>query len=131
MNPDMKGWKSYLLWEGIPFLILFFVFGFISAINWDYESKLITPDTSSNDWTSVHMGLILLAFAMGLALVASFFLFVVRIVARATGLNSSKRWFMFASLVLIAILFIFPGLFLIVLGPAAITMMEQMRIVPK
>ena len=134
MNPDMKGWKTYLLWEGLPFLMLFFVFGLISAINWDYEGKLITPrimDDSASNWTDVHLGLILLAFATVLAFVASFLLFIVRIVTRVARLNLSKGWFMFASLILISILFIFPGLFIVILGPAAITMIEQTRVAPR
>lgn len=127
----MKGWKSYLLWEGLPFLILLSMFGFISAVNWDYESKLFTPDNSAPDPTSVHLGLILLAFAMGEALVASVLLFVVRIIIRFTYPTLSSGWFMFVPLVLISIFFIFPSLFIIILGPAAITMTEQTRTVPK
>jgi hypothetical protein len=127
----MKGWKSYLLWEGIPFLLPLFVFIFISAINWGYESKLITPDNSATDWTGVHMGLIFLAMTMVFALIASILLFVVRIIAiRITRPNLSMT-FMFISLIAIAILFIFPGLFMIILGPASITMMEQMRVEPR
>jgi hypothetical protein len=124
----MKGWKSYLLWEGIPFLLLLFVFGSISAVNWDYESKLITPDNGSSEWTGVHMGLLLLAYAMGLALVASVLLFVVRIIAIRIANPNISMAFTFVSLIVITILFIFPGLFIIILGPASITMMEQMRV---
>ena len=127
----MKGWKSYLLWEGIPFLLLLFVFGSISAVNWDYESKLITPDNGASDWTSVHLGPILLAYAMGLALVASILLFVVRIIAIRIASPNLSLAFTYVSLIAIAILFIFPGLFIIILGPAAITMQEQMRIMPR
>ena len=72
----MKGWKSYLLWEGIPFLILLFMFGFISVINWDYESKLITLDNSASEWTGVHMGPLLLGIAMIHVCIASVLLFV-------------------------------------------------------
>jgi hypothetical protein len=127
----MKGWISYLLWEGIPFLLLLFVFGWISAVNWDYESKLITPDNSSSEWTGVHMGLIFLAMATGMALAASILLFVVRIIAvRITSPNLSMA-FTFVSLIVITIFLIFPGLFMIILGPSAITMMDQMRVAPK
>jgi hypothetical protein len=91
--PVMKGWRSYILWEGLPFLILLFVFGFISTVNWEYESKPFTLNRSTSDSTSVHLGLILLAFAMGEAIVASFLLFVVRIVIRMVWPNSSSGWF--------------------------------------
>ena len=123
----MKGWMSYLLWEGIPFLLLLFSFGLISAINWDYEGKLITSDNGTSNWTGVHMGLILLAVAMSQAIMASFILFIVRITRPKSGSGS----YMFVSLTIIAIFLIFPSLFIIILGPAAITMMEQTRALPK
>jgi hypothetical protein len=125
--PVMKGWKSYLLWEGIPFLMLLGVAGFISALNWGYESKLITPDNGASDWYNAHLGLILLAIAMGQALVASFILFIVRI----TRPKSNSGWYMFVSLTVVAIFLIFPSLFIIIFGPAAITMTEQMRPAPR
>jgi hypothetical protein len=129
--PVMKGWKSYLLWEGLPFLMLLSMFGFISAVNWGYESKLFAPDNSASDPTSVHLGSFLLVFAMGEALFASLLLFAVRIIIRITYPTLSSGWFMFVPLVLISIFFIFPSLFIIILGPAAITMKEQMNQVPK
>lgn len=73
----MKTWQSALLWASYPFLLLLFVFGFIAAVNWGYESKLISLDTDASDWNSVHLGPILLAMAMGMALIASFLLFLV------------------------------------------------------
>ena len=127
----MKGWKSYLLWEGLPFLMLLSLFGFISAVNWGYESKLFAPDNSASDPTSVHLGLILLAIAMIEGLFASVFLFVVRIIIRVAYPALSSGWFMFVPLVLISIFFIFPSLFIVILGPAAITMKEQMSQAPK
>jgi hypothetical protein len=127
----MKGWISYLLWEGIPFLLPLFVFGSISAVNWDFESKLITPDNSAPDWTGVHMGQIFLAMATGMALAASILLFVVRIIAIRIANPNISMAFTFVSLIVITIFLIFPGLFMIILGPAAITMTDQMRVAPK
>jgi hypothetical protein len=129
--PVMKGWKSYLLWEGLPFLMLLAMFGFISVVNWGYESKLFTQDNSASDPTSAHLGSFLLLIAMGEALFASVLLFVVRIIIRVTYPTLSSGWFMFVPLVLISIFFIFPSLFIIILGPAAITMKEQMMTPPK
>jgi hypothetical protein len=125
--PVLKGWKSYLLWECLPLLMLLSTFGFISAVNWGYESKLLTPDNGASDWSGVHMGLILLALAMGQVLVASFLLFIVRIVIRHVWPTSSSGWLMFIPLTLISIVLIFPSLFIIILGPAGITMIEQTR----
>lgn len=122
----MKGWKSYLLWEGIPFWMLFLCFGFISLINWTYESKLITLNASMPDWVGSHMGLILLGGALGMVSIASLILFIVRI----TRPKSRGHWYMFISLTIVAILLIFPSLFIVILGPAGITMMEAMRQAP-
>jgi hypothetical protein len=129
--PALKGWKSYLLWEGLPFLMTLTVFGLISAVNWGYESKLVTPDHSAADWSHVHLGLILLAIAMGQALAASFLLFIVRVVIRLALPNPSSGWFMFVPLTLISIFLIFPSLFIIILGPAGITMIEQTNEAPR
>ena len=123
----MKGWPSYLLWEGLPFLLLLSLFGSISAVNWEYESKLIFLDTGASDWSGVHLGQILLAFAVGLALVASFLLFLVRL----TQPKLNVGWYKLASLTLVVIFLIFPSLFIIILGLTSITMMEQMRATPK
>jgi hypothetical protein len=127
----IKGGKSYLLWEGIPFLLPLFVFGFISALNWDYESKLISPDNGSSDWTGVHMGLIFLAMTMVFALIASVLLFLVRVIAVRIASPNLSMTFTFVSLIAISILFIFPSLFMVILGPSNITMMEQMRAAPR
>ena len=126
-TPEMKGWKSYLLWEGLPFLMTFSVFGFISAISWGYESKLVTPDPGAPGWTSVYKGPIMLAIATGQVVTASFILFIVRI----THPRSGSGWYMFISLTIVAIFLIFPSLFIVILGPAGITMIEQMRDAPR
>jgi hypothetical protein len=62
---EFRGWKSYFLWEGLPFLLPMFAFGLISALNWPYESKLISLDKNASDWTGAHLGPILLASATG------------------------------------------------------------------
>jgi len=129
--PVMKGWKSYLLWEGLPFVLLIGMFGFISVINWGYESKLTTLDNTASEWTGVHLGPLLLGIAIIHACIASVLLFVVRLVIRVTYPTLSSGWFMFVPLVLITIFFIFPSLFIVILGPAAITMQEQMSTTPK
>ncbi|HUB66377.1 MAG TPA: hypothetical protein VL981_02690 [Candidatus Methylacidiphilales bacterium] len=116
----MKDWKSYLFWVALPLLLLLLVFGFMSAVNWGYEGKLLTLDASASDWTSVHLGPILLVMAMGMALIAGLILFA----AWVFWPQSHVNWFL-VPLTLVTILLIFPGLFMIMLGPAAITMMEQ------
>jgi hypothetical protein len=118
----MKAWRRALLWASYPFLLLLFVFGFIAAINWDYESKLISLDNNASDWSSAHQGPLLLASAMGLVLTASLLLFLVRLFWPKLHPN----WFL-VPLTLITIFLIFPGLFIVILGPAGITMIEQTR----
>jgi predicted anti-sigma-YlaC factor YlaD len=123
----MKAWQRSLLWEGLPFLMLFGVFGLIAAVNWDYESKLVTPDPGASEWSGVYLGPILLAIAVAEAVAASVILLVVRLLWPAV--TSSQL--LVIPLTLVAILLIFPALFTVVLGPAAITMVEQMRVVPR
>lgn len=122
----MNSWKSSLLWALYPFLLLFLVFGFIAALNWGYESKLIFLNDNATDWAAVHIGPILLAGAMVLASIASFCLFLVRIFWP----KAQTIWFM-VPLTIITIFLIFPGLFIIILGPAIITTLEQTRSVSK
>jgi len=123
----MKGWKSCLLWEGIPFLLLLFIFGSLSAINWDYERKLVSLDNTALNWTDAHLGPILLAVAIGHALIASCLLLLVRF----TRPKSNMGLYMLASLTLITIFLILPSVAIIVLGPAGITMIEQTRNAPR
>ena len=122
----MKTWQSAILWALYPVLLLLFVFGFISAVNWGYESKLISLEPDATDWDSVHLGPLLLAIAMGQALIASFLLFLIRL----CWPKSRLTWFL-VPLTFITILLVFPGLFIVILGPASITMIEQMRSVSK
>jgi hypothetical protein len=98
------------------------VFGFLAALNWGYESKLVSLDNNASDWREVHQGPILLAMTLGMALVASFLLFLVRL----CWPKSHPKWFL-VPLTFITIFLIFPGLFIVILGPAGITMTEQTR----
>ena len=118
----MKGWMSYLLWEGLPFLLPLLAFGFIGIINWDYERKLIWPDDAAAGWTDSHLGLLLLAVAAVQALAGSLILFLVRVFWSSPFAD----WFSVLVLVLVTIFLIFPSLFIVILGPASITMKEQM-----
>jgi len=118
----MKIWQTALLWAAYPFLLLLGIFGVIALVNWGYESKLISLDNSASDWSSVHQGPILFALAMGMALIASLLLFLVRL----CWPKSQPNWFL-VPLTLITILLVFPGVFIVILGPAAVTMIEQTR----
>jgi hypothetical protein len=123
----MKDRQSDLPWIALPFLFQLILFGSISLLNWDYVKKFVLPDESASDWTDVHLGQILLTVAFGQACAASFILFMAR-------LGRPKRnvgWYMTISLTLVSIFLIFPSVFIIVLGPAAITMKEQMRNPPR
>ena len=122
----MKPWKNALLWALYPFVVLLFVFGIIAAFNWAYESKLIFLDDDASDWAGRYQGPILLLGAAILAAIAGFLLFLIRIF----WVKSQTSWFLIP-LTIITILLIFPGLFVIILGPSAITMIEQTRSVSK
>ena len=107
--------------------MLFGVFGFIGAINWAYESKLLTPRQGVTEWSEVYLGPIMLGLALLLSLMGSVILLVIRLIE--PRITSSPL--MILPLALVAILFIFPSLFLVVLGPSSITMIEQMRVAPR
>jgi hypothetical protein len=123
----MKDWKGSLLWEGIPLLMLVFVFGFLALINWGYEGKLLVLDRSSNNWTGTYMGLILSTMADGQMLLASVILFVIRVIWP----KMTQGVAMLVPLTLVAIFLIFPSLFIIILGLVTITMIEQERSAPR
>ena len=118
--------KSYLLWEGLPFLMLFGVFGILSIINWSYESKLVERQNYGSTWSVVYMGPIMMAGALGMTVAASIVLFIVRL----TRPQSSGQWYMFVSLTITAIFLIFPSLSIIIMGPATISIIESMAQVP-
>jgi hypothetical protein len=57
-------------------------------------------------------------------------LLIVRIILRVAQPKSGGAWYMLFSLIVVSIFFIFPSLFIIVLAPAEITMVQQMRVTP-
>jgi hypothetical protein len=122
----MNGWKRSVFWEGLPLLIFLGAFGFLAIINWDYESKLLTPDNSASGSGEVYLGPILLATAAGMTVLASVILLVVRLLVPRV---ISSTWKLLP-LLLVTFFLIFPSLFIVLLGPADITMIEQMRKVP-
>jgi hypothetical protein len=122
----LKDWRRSLLWAAFPPLLLLAVGGMLAVINWAYESKLCTVRTDSHDWVQNDLGLLLLATALAFATFASAILFVVRIL----GPDSKPEWYMFTPLLIVTILLIFPALFIVVLGPAGITIMQSMRPAP-
>lgn len=124
-------WKSYLFWEALPVLILLFIVIFLGAINWDYEKKMLIP-RASTDFVQAYLGPILLGIAAVSALFAGGLIFVVRLctpdLARPDRrailfLGTGPLWLLIAFIVLSMEA-------LVVLGPAAITMQEQMSQMP-
>jgi hypothetical protein len=123
----MKGWPSHLLWTASPFILQIGVFGFLCAINWDYEKKMISTLGGASNWTEAHLGPILLMVAGAQACMASLTL----LIARLCLPKKNEGSYMIVCLTLVAVFFMFPSMFIIVLGPAAITMKEQMTTVPR
>ena len=119
----MKAWISYLLWAVFPILLLFFFFGLLAVINWDYVDKLVTPRIDTLDWISAYLGPIMFASAIGLALIAGVLFFFVRVIVAKEGFG----WAIWLPITLITIFFILPGVFIVILAPAAVTMIEQMN----
>jgi len=112
--------KPQLLWAAYPLAICVVVFGLIATVNWGYESKFFDIRSNVTDWAGQHTGLIMLTMAIVMASVASLIL----LVAALFWPKSRTGWFM-VPVTIATVLFVFPSLFVIILGPAAITMIEQ------
>ncbi len=102
------------------------LFAVVAAINWDYESKLLFLNKSSTDWVVVHIGPLMLGSCLGFSLFGSVVLLVVRL---AGGIPKSD-WARFIIVTLVALFCIFPSMFIVLLGPAQISVMESMQQVP-
>ncbi len=122
MNPR----KLQFFWAGYPLAISLLVFGLIATVNWGYESKFFDTRSDATDWTSQHTGLMMLIMAIVMASIASLIL----LVAAVFWPKSRTGWFL-VPVTIVTILFVLPSLFLIILGPAAITMIEQTNSVSK
>ncbi len=125
------GWRSFFGWEAVPLLLAVFVFALIAGINWDYESKLLVP-LHANNFIDSMLGPILLVIGLASALLAGVFLFTMRLIAPQLNGPNGKRslWIPVVSLGICVMLLLLFGTATIVLGPAAITMREQMGRVP-
>jgi hypothetical protein len=88
--------------------------------------KLFSLDNGASDWSGIHLGPIMLAYAMGMSSIASLFLFLIRFFWP----NSLQNWF-FLPVTFITLLLVFPSLFIVLLGPAEIQMKEYFRSEPK
>jgi hypothetical protein len=126
-RPGQSGWLSRLLWEGLPFLMPMGLFALLAVINWDYESKLLFLNKSGSDWGAIDMGPLLLAGSLGISLFGSVILLVVRL---AGGIPKSAGA-RFSMLTLVAVFCIFPSLFIVLLGPAGISIVESTQQVPR
>lgn len=112
--------KPHLLWAAYPLGIPALIFGFIAAVNWGYESKLLALRTDVSGWTEQYVGPILLVIAIIMALIGSLILLAMG----AFWPKSRTGWFL-VPVTVVTILLVFPSLFIIILGPAGITMIEQ------
>ena len=122
----MKRWISYLLWEAMPLLLLLLSFGFISAINWNYEQRLIFP-RDVPDKVDAYMGPFLFLLAVGMALMASGILWLTRIFWPVTEQRNRQLivWLVTVPNCLFVLLLLAMLLSIVWLGPTALVMVEQ------
>jgi hypothetical protein len=131
-RPLMKhGWESYLAWEAVPLLQFPFLFVLVASINWPYESKLLLPRNAVG-LNDIYLGPILLAFGLGFAVLAGFLLLLMRRLLRRI-FSPNGRWYLWLSAAVLGLgilLLTVEGASTVLLGPAAITMRDQMTTVP-
>jgi len=118
----MKTWKSYLLWEAVPFVPLLSSLDFLVIYNWDYERRLFVPS-----FTVGYVGPILLLIAIVMTLTASGLLFLMRLFWPAPD-NRNRRlliWLLIVPKGLCVLALLLMMLFIVWIGPAAVVMLEQ------
>ncbi len=116
--------KSFLLWEALPLWIGSLLFLFLAVINWPYMSRLMMR---SNHPDVGLTGPMLLGIALFIMLIAGGVLFLHRSMCSHVQTMAPLLKSALGTLILaLALVILFVGLFVIVLGPAAVTMTEQM-----
>jgi len=111
-----------IFWSSLPLIFLAAWFILVAVLNWDYQVKFFEPvliGGHSDPW----LGPILLATAIGFGIVSCAFVFL------ALRQKVAKKWVWFSLSILVSTLLFLMALALLLLGPAAITMKEQMALI--
>jgi hypothetical protein len=111
-----------LLWIFAPLIVLVGCFSLIAILNWEYELKFFHPALirgTPNYW----IGTKLLSVGIAFGLASSFFSFLALRHLVMGGMYKSLK---FVAATLVSVVCLLMGLAFVVLGPAAITMLEQM-----
>ena len=119
--PECGTKRSRYYWEGLPLLMVFLVHASIAISNWPYERRMFTTDPAVPGWIVAHLGLILTATSIGLALFAGYLLDQLRI---SESRPPYKSWSTLLGVSFILMFLVFPSLFIVVLGPAAVQMLD-------
>jgi hypothetical protein len=116
----MRSWRTALL-VGLPVILLVGWTVFISLFNWEYEAKFFSPALIQGQ-SDFRLGPELFVIGTGSGIVSSFFIFLA--FRHAVGISRLK-WIYVAGAVLVAVALFVMASAIMVLGPAAITMKEQ------
>jgi hypothetical protein len=117
--------RRTLLLISLPVILLIIWTVFISFMNWEYEAKFFRPALIQGQLdTSLGPKLFVIGVASGFA--SSLFIFLA--FRHAAGISRWK-WIYVAAAVLVAVVFLIMASAIMVLGPAAITMKEQLTFV--
>jgi len=119
---------SELFFYALPVWLPAGFFALISAINFDYERKFFEPATV-NGLADALLGLKLLSVAAVASIASSVFLFVMRrnFQGRHSRSNAVIGWLYIILPGVVSFVLCLAAIFIVVLGPAAITMLQQMR----
>ena len=105
-----------------PFALVTGAFLLIAAFNWEYAFKFFQPSGTGRE--GVYVGPVLFLIGLAFALASSGFLYLFRISW------ADRAWIGICGSALVCVACLLMALAFIILGPAAITMREQMDDVP-
>lgn len=104
----------------MPMMLLVAWFVFVALINWDYQVKFFEPALIGGQ-TDEWIGPKLLSISVVFGIASSAFVFF------ALRQRAAKQTLYFVLSLLVSVLLCLMGLAFLLLGPATITMMEQMK----
>jgi hypothetical protein len=116
-------------WDGFPFALVTGLFLLLAILNWDYANKFFQPLPGHSD-DQYYLGPLLFLVAFLFAFASSVFLYLLRRVCSQTGGPSGWDWVQVIGNGALFVVCLLLALAFILMGPAAITMREQMATVP-
>lgn len=120
-------YRAPTLIDAVPLMIVTTLFVFVAVINWDYQRKFFEP-FDDHGHLNYYLGPVLLGIGYGFALVSCVFYYLMRgAFPRRTAAGNEGSWVQTILAGLVSMVCLLMSLGLILLGPAALTMLTQMN----